>query len=89
LVPRLERSPRPEEKGCTPAQLALAWLIRRHDDVIPIPGTSSINRLEENVGAVDVRLTADAVSAGKGRYGMILWVKPRDYARAAKALGAH
>jgi aryl-alcohol dehydrogenase-like predicted oxidoreductase len=48
-----------EEKGCTPAQLALAWLIRRHDDVIPIPGTSSIKRLEENVGAVDVRLTAE------------------------------
>jgi aryl-alcohol dehydrogenase-like predicted oxidoreductase len=48
-----------EEKSCTPAQLALAWLIRRHDDVIPIPGTSSIKRLEENVGAVDVRLTAE------------------------------
>jgi aryl-alcohol dehydrogenase-like predicted oxidoreductase len=48
-----------QEKGCTPAQLALAWLIRRHDDVIPIPGTSSVRRLEENVGAVDVALTAD------------------------------
>ena len=47
------------EKGCTPAQLALAWLIRRHDDVIPIPGTSSIARLEENVAAVDVGLTAE------------------------------
>jgi aryl-alcohol dehydrogenase-like predicted oxidoreductase len=47
------------EKGCTPAQLALAWLIRRGDDVIPIPGTSSITRLEENVAAVDVRLTAE------------------------------
>jgi aryl-alcohol dehydrogenase-like predicted oxidoreductase len=47
------------EKGCTTAQLALAWLIRRHDDVIPIPGTSSITRLEENVAAVDVRLTAE------------------------------
>jgi aryl-alcohol dehydrogenase-like predicted oxidoreductase len=47
------------EKGCTPAQLALAWLIRRHDDVVPIPGTSSIARLEENVAAVDVRLTAE------------------------------
>jgi aryl-alcohol dehydrogenase-like predicted oxidoreductase len=44
------------EKGCTPAQLALAWLIRRHDDVVPIPGTSSIARLEENVTAVNVRL---------------------------------
>ncbi len=48
-----------QEKGCTPAQLALAWLIRRHDDVIPIPGTSSISRLEENAGAVDVRLTGE------------------------------
>jgi aryl-alcohol dehydrogenase-like predicted oxidoreductase len=48
-----------QEKGCTPAQLALAWLLRRHDDVIPIPGTSSAARLEENAGAADVRLTAD------------------------------
>jgi len=47
------------QKGCTPAQLALAWLIRRHDDVVPIPGTSSIARLEENVAAVDVRLTPE------------------------------
>jgi aryl-alcohol dehydrogenase-like predicted oxidoreductase len=44
------------EKGCTPAQLALAWLLNRHDNVVPIPGTSSIKRLEENVGAVDIRL---------------------------------
>ena len=47
------------QKGCTPAQLALAWLIRRHNDVVPIPGTSSIARLEENVAAVDVRLTGE------------------------------
>jgi aryl-alcohol dehydrogenase-like predicted oxidoreductase len=46
-------------KGCTPAQLALAWLLRRHDDVIPIPGTSSIERLEENAGGVGVRLSAE------------------------------
>ncbi len=45
------------EKKCTPAQLALAWLIRRHEDVIPIPGTSSIARLEENVGAVDIEVS--------------------------------
>ena len=45
-------------KGCTPAQLALAWLLTRHDNVIPIPGTSSIERLEENVAAADVVLTA-------------------------------
>jgi aryl-alcohol dehydrogenase-like predicted oxidoreductase len=43
-------------KGCTPAQLALAWLLTR-DSVIPIPGTSSVERMTENVGAADVRLT--------------------------------
>src|SRR6516162_4736246 len=55
-----------EEKGCTPAQLALAWLITQGPDVIPIPGTKQIDRLEENLGALDVRLTAsetDRISA--------------------------
>jgi aryl-alcohol dehydrogenase-like predicted oxidoreductase len=44
-------------KGCTPAQLALAWLLAGHDNVIPIPGTSSTKRLEENVGALDITLS--------------------------------
>jgi len=44
------------EKKSTAAQLALAWLMRRHGDVVPIPGTSSIARLEENVRAVDLHL---------------------------------
>lgn len=44
-------------KDCTPAQLALAWLLARHETVIPIPGTSNPRRLEENVAAVDVALT--------------------------------
>jgi len=44
------------QKGCTPAQLALAWILNRHDDVVPIPGTSSIKRLEENAAAVDITL---------------------------------
>jgi aryl-alcohol dehydrogenase-like predicted oxidoreductase len=46
-------------KGCTPAQLALAWLLVRHDNVIPIPGTSNVKRLEENVAAVNVRLSEE------------------------------
>jgi aryl-alcohol dehydrogenase-like predicted oxidoreductase len=46
------------EKGCTPGQLALAWLLAQGDDVIPIPGTKRKDRLEENVGALDVRLDA-------------------------------
>ena len=48
-----------EKKHCTPAQLALAWLLARHDDVIPIPGTSSVERLEENVRAADIRLAGE------------------------------
>jgi len=48
-----------EEKQCTPAQLALAWLLLRHQDVIPIPGTSSLARLEENIRAADVVLSEE------------------------------
>ena len=54
------------EKGCTPAQLVLAWLSAQGPDVIPIPGTKHISRLEENLGAMQVRLTpaeADRISA--------------------------
>jgi len=47
------------QKGCTPAQLALAWLLHQGDDVAPIPGTKRRERLEENLGAVDVQLTAE------------------------------
>lgn len=46
-----------EEKGCTPAQLCLAWLLAQGPDVIPIPGTKRIERLEENLGAMRVHLT--------------------------------
>ena len=46
------------EKRCTPAQLALAWLLNRGPDIVPIPGTKQRHRLEENVGALGVRLTA-------------------------------
>ena len=47
-----------KEKGCTPAQLALAWLLAQGDQIVPIPGTTQRKRLEENIGAVDVVLTA-------------------------------
>ena len=55
LVERIEAIA--EEKGCTPAQLSLAWLLAQGPDVIPIPGTKQIARLEENFGALDLRLT--------------------------------
>jgi aryl-alcohol dehydrogenase-like predicted oxidoreductase len=47
------------EKGCAPGQIALAWVLSRGDDVVPIPGTKRRAYLEENAGAVDVELTAD------------------------------
>jgi aryl-alcohol dehydrogenase-like predicted oxidoreductase len=46
-------------RGCTPAQLALAWVLARPEGIIPIPGTRRIERLEENIGAVDVTLTRE------------------------------
>ena len=47
------------EKACTPAQLALAWLLAQGEDVIPIPGTKRIRYLDDNLGALDVALSAD------------------------------
>jgi aryl-alcohol dehydrogenase-like predicted oxidoreductase len=64
LVQRVEAIA--EEKGCTPAQLVLAWLLAQGPDVIPIPGTKRIERLEENLGATRVSLTdadIDRISA--------------------------
>ncbi len=51
------------KKGCTPSQLALAWLLSQGTDIVPIPGTSNLSRLEENAAAADVELTP-AESAG-------------------------
>ena len=45
------------EKGCTPAQIALAWVLAQRPWIVPIPGTRRIDRLEENLGAADVTLT--------------------------------
>ena len=44
------------EVGCTPAQLALAWLLHRGEHILPIPGTSSVAHLHDNLGAADIRL---------------------------------
>ena len=55
LVRHIERLA--AEKGCTPSQLALAWVLAQGDDMVPIPGTKRRHYLEENVGALDVTLT--------------------------------
>jgi len=48
-------------KDVTPAQIALAWLLAQRPWIVPIPGTTKLHRLKENVGAVDVQLTSDDV----------------------------
>jgi aryl-alcohol dehydrogenase-like predicted oxidoreductase len=57
LVRRLAEIAR--AKGATPAQLALAWLLARGPDIVPIPGTKRLDRVKENVDAVHIRLDAD------------------------------
>jgi len=48
-----------EEKGCTTAQLALAWVLAQGDDIVPIPGTKHVKYLDQNIGALDVKLSDD------------------------------
>jgi len=51
-----------ERKQATPGQIALAWLLARKPWIVPIPGTTKLRRLEENLGAAAVELTADDLS---------------------------
>ena len=48
-----------EQKKATPAQIALAWLLAQKPWIVPIPGTTKVSRLEENLGALNIKLTAD------------------------------
>ena len=57
LVAKVEEMAR--EKGCQPSQLALAWVLTQGDDIVPIPGTKRRKYLEQNVGALDVKLTPE------------------------------
>src|SRR5438105_2096742 len=49
-------------KGCTPSQLALAWVLAQGNDIVPIPGTKRVKYLDDNLGAVNVRLTPEELS---------------------------
>ena len=51
-----------QEAACTPAQLALAWLLYKSGHIIPIPGTRSVEHLKEDLGAVDVKLSAGTIA---------------------------
>lgn len=53
----------PAAKNATPAQVALAWVLAQKPWIVPIPGTTKIDRLEENLGAVHVELTPDDIAA--------------------------
>lgn len=60
LVARIEAIA--AEKGCTPAQLTLAWLLAQGEDVVAIPGTRRLDRVRENIGALDVTLGTEEVA---------------------------
>ena len=60
LVKEIERIAK--KKSVTPAQLAIAWLLQRGGDIVPIPGSKSIHHLEENAAAVDIELTRDEMT---------------------------
>jgi len=51
-----------KEAGCSPSQLALAWLLHKGEDIIPIPGTTSVNHLLDDLASVDVKLDADLLA---------------------------
>jgi aryl-alcohol dehydrogenase-like predicted oxidoreductase len=60
LVANIEAMAR--EKGCTPSQLAIAWLLAQGKDIVPIPGTKRAERLDENLGALDIELAPSDVA---------------------------
>ena len=89
-------------KGATPAQVALAWVLAQKPWIVPIPGTTKLDRLEENLGAADVELTADDLArdrrrgvAHRGAGGAVLRGRAADdrpvrgFASAAKERGGH
>ena len=72
-----------ERKDATPAQIALAWLLAQKPWIVPIPGTTKLHRLEENIGAADVELTPDDLReiesrADRGARRPVLGSQPAD-----------
>jgi aryl-alcohol dehydrogenase-like predicted oxidoreductase len=75
LVRHIEELAR--QKGCTAAQLALAWVLAQGDDIVPIPGTKRREYLEDNAAAVNVTLTA-------GELEQLATIAPRDAAAGSR-----
>src|SRR3989442_4947639 len=84
LVHRFERIA--QEQRCTSAQLALAWLLARGPDVVPIPGTKRRERLEENLGALRVELSAEDVKRISEAVSVCVAVRARYPEGAVKAV---
>jgi len=76
------------KKGSTPAQLALAWVLAQGNDLVPIPGTKRVRYLEENMGALNVKLTESDLKEIKSRFAQIEVVGER-YAPDMMALVNH
>ena len=74
-------------KKCTPAQVALAWLLAQGDDIVPIPGTKRRKYLEENIAAAEVTLGADEVAALSKAFPQDVTAGTRDPEKQLKALG--
>jgi len=62
------------KKGCTPGQLTMAWLLAQGGDIIPIPGTKKVKYLEENIGALNVNVSAEEEREIRG------WIDELDFA---------
>lgn len=65
------------QKGCTPAQLSLAWLLAQGEQIVPIPGTKRLDRVQENLGALQVTLSADDLAE-------IERISPKDVAAGSR-----
>jgi aryl-alcohol dehydrogenase-like predicted oxidoreductase len=65
------------EVGCTPAQLAIAWLLHKGQDIIPIPGTTSLEHLAEDLAAADVKLSPAVMTKLEGLINQSTVVGPR------------
>jgi aryl-alcohol dehydrogenase-like predicted oxidoreductase len=75
------------QKNCTPAQIAIAWLLTQGDDILPIPGTKRRQRLQENLGAMEVTLTREDVKVLNQKVDQICVQGERYPAPMMKALG--
>ncbi|SFT78739.1 Predicted oxidoreductase [Pseudovibrio denitrificans] len=76
------------QKQCTPAQLSLAWLLAKGDDIVPIPGTKRLRYLEENIAATEIALSSEEVEALEAKLALISVVGERYTPEGMKGLNA-